>query len=73
MMKHTYAALAQVGTSVRSVTHNWFGADALKWRFTRFRCLTAVGSGCVVFIRFDRRTPLIPRFFRSLAVSSRPI
>ena len=62
MMKHTYATPAQVGTNVKSVTHSWFGADALKWRFTRSGCGTAVGSSFVVFTRFDRRTPLIPRF-----------
>ena len=73
MMKHTYATPAQVGTNVKSVTHSWFGADALKWRFTKSGCLTAVGSGLVVFTRLDRRTPLIPRRLMSLAVWSRPI
>jgi hypothetical protein len=28
-MKQTYATPAQVGTNVRSVTHNWFGALAV--------------------------------------------
>jgi len=73
MMKHTYATPAQVATNIKSVTHNWFGADALNWRFTKSGCPTAVGSGLVVFTCFDHRTPLIPRRFMSLAVWSRPI
>ena len=73
MMKHTYATPAQVGTNVKSVTHNWWGASAAKTLLTRSRCLVALGSAVVVFTRLDRRTPLIPRFFMSLAVWSRPI
>ena len=61
MMKHTYATPAQVGTNVKSVTQSWFGAVDENTRFTRSGCLTAVGSGLVVFTRLDRVTLSIPR------------
>ena len=57
MMKQTYATPCQVGTNVTSVTHNWFGAAALKTRFTKSGCLGIFGSGFVVLNLFSRRTP----------------
>lgn len=60
--------LAQVGTNVRSVTQSRFGADAVNSRFTRSGCRAEVGSGLVVFTRFDRIAPSIPA-----ARMSRPV
>ncbi len=54
IMKQTYATPAQVGTNVRSVTQSRFGATAVNSRFTGSGCRAEVGSGRVVFTRFDR-------------------
>ncbi len=45
-----------------------FGAGAVNSRFTRSGCRAAVGSGRVVFTRFDLVAPLIPA-----ARMSRPV
>lgn len=67
-MKQTYATPAHVGTNVRSVAQSRFGAGAVNSRFTRSGCRAAVGSGRVVFTRFDLVAPLIPA-----ARMSRPV
>ena len=63
---------AQVGTNVRSVTHSWFGAVAVKSRPTRSGCRGSAGSGRVVRTRLVRRTPSIPAARISRATWSRP-
>ena len=47
-MKHTYVNPDHVGTYARSVTHNWFGALAVKSRLPRSGDRAAQGSGRVV-------------------------
>ncbi len=73
MMKQTYATPAQAGTNVRSVTQSRFGATAVNSRFTGSGCRAEVGSGRVVFTRFDRIAPSIPTARINRPVWSRPI
>ncbi|KZS57342.1 hypothetical protein A4G28_26730 [Mycobacterium ostraviense] len=55
MRKHTYATPAQLGTNVRSVTHSWLGAVAVKSRPTRSGWRGAPGSSLVVRTRLPWR------------------
>lgn len=59
---------ARVGTYVRSVTHNRFGAVAVNSRFSRSGWREATGSRRVVVTRFERRAPSIPAARISRAV-----
>ena len=52
MMKHTWPTPARVGTYVRSVTHNRFGAVAVNSRFSRSGWREVTGSRRVVVTRF---------------------
>ncbi len=68
MMKHTWPTPARVGTYVRSVTHNRFGAVAVNSCFSRSEWREATGSRRVVVTRFERRAPSTPAARISRAV-----
>src|SRR5664280_1372795 len=63
MTNATYTQPASVDTYVKSATHNLFGANGQKSRFTRSCALVAAGSGVVVRLTFPRRAPCRPRVF----------
>ena len=55
------------------MTHNWLGAVAVKFRFTRSGERAAVSSRRVVITRRPRLTPRMPAWRMRRATWSRPM
>ncbi len=73
MTKATYTTPDQVEQYVKSHTHFWFGAVAVKSRCRRSGARTAAGSAWVVKRFLARLAPRIPAFRMSRATWSRPM
>jgi len=69
----TYTTPDHVEQYVKSHTHFWFGAVAVKSRCMRSGARAALSSACVVNRFLAREAPLIPAVRISLATWSRPI